>query len=457
MVASGFKGDKGVKGEPIVFADLTPWRKACSSKVRKVTVVVLVTKVMKVWHQLLDFKGDVNQLSDLPNGAAVGDTYFVHTEDEHYAWGGTQWYSVGNAIKGEKGDRGPAGASGGSGSQGQQGAQGEKGEVGPKGEEGVPGQDGLNAYELAQIDGFIGSQQDFIASLKGEKGDDGSGTGGDSFDESLYYDKSDIDTLIDGHRSIEKAFNYFFHGNAPNNTIQSQVVDFKDSDRFNALYDPGCILVRAGNTIRNQPPFQSAQELLVVNTVSFDPSGSRSSAYELIQQVWAAEADERFLGYVRRVQPSQNYFGEWQNLSLNAEDYYTKTETNLLLNQMQGATYSLRVNPEAGLNTEKLTLRQDGTSIDSDVIFQTEGGISIRRDGPDKLVIGSDGLNGINYVGPISPGEDPNTRAPSAEKGDFLIYQSSGIAWNGEEVGTGDWVIYAGPGALDWDHVFVWW
>ena len=244
---TGFKGDKGVKGEPIVFADLTLGEKMLI-KGEKGDRGGTGEKGDEGLAPILDFKGDVNGLNDLPNSATVGDTYYVHSEEEHYAWGGTQWYSVGNAIKGEKGDRGPAGASGGSGSQGQQGAQGEKGEVGPKGEEGVPGQDGLNAYELAQIDGFIGSQQDFIASLKGEKGDDGSGTGGDSFDESLYYDKSDIDTLIDGHRSIEKAFNYFFHGNAPNNTIQSQVVDFKDSDRFNALYDPGCILVRAGNT-----------------------------------------------------------------------------------------------------------------------------------------------------------------------------------------------------------------
>ena len=450
----GFKGDKGVKGEPIVFSDLTLGEKMLI-KGEKGEQGGTGAKGDEGVSQLLTFKGDVSQIADLPNGAAVGDTYYVQAESEHYAWGGTQWYSVGNAIKGQKGERGLDGSIGGSGPPGPGGSQGEKGDVGPKGEPGLNGQDGLNAYELAVIDGFVGSSQDYQASLKGEKGDDGSGTGGDPFDETEYYNKSDIDTLIDGHRSIEKAFNYFFHGNAPNNVINGEIVDFEDSDRFHVLYDPGCILVRAGNTLRNQPPFQSAQELLVVNTVSFDPSGSRSSSYEVIQQVWAAERDERFLGYVRRVQPSQNYFGEWQTLSLNAEDYYTKTETNLLLNQQQGATYELRVNPQAGLNTEKLTLRTVGTSTDSDVIFEGEGGISIRRDGVDKLVIGADGLNGINYVGPITAGEDPNTRAPSAEKGDFLIYQNSGIAWNDEEVGTGDWVIYAGPGALDWDHVFV--
>ena len=452
----GFKGDKGVKGEPIVFDDLTLGQKMLI-KGEKGEQGSTGNKGDEGVSQLLDFKGDVSGIADLPSSASVGDTYYVHSVDAHYAWGGTQWYSVGNAIKGQKGERGISGSIGGSGPPGAGGSQGEKGDVGPKGEDGLPGQDGLNAYELALLDGFIGSSQDYLASLKGEKGDggSGSGTGGDPFDESEYYNKSDIDTLIDGHRSIEKAFNYFFHSNAPNNTIQSQIVDFKDSDRFHALYDPGCILLSAGNTLRNQPPFQSAQELLVFNTVSFDPNGSRSSSYELIQQVWAAEGDERFLGYVRRVQPSQNYFGEWQNLSLNAEDYYTKTETNLLLNQQQGATYSLRVNPEAGLNTEKLTLRQDGTSIDSDVIFEGEGGISIRRDGIGKMVIGADGLNGINYIGPISVGEDPSVRAPAAEKGDFFIYTTSGTAWNGEEVGTGDWVIYAGPGVLDWDHVFV--
>ena len=106
-----------------------------------------------------------------------------------------------------------------------------------KGETGSTGADGLNAYELAVIDGFPGSQQDWLESLKGEPGSGGGGTTGDVFDETEYYNKTDIDTKIAGHQSIEKAFNYFFHGNTPNNIFQSQNVNFNDTDRFKSLYD----------------------------------------------------------------------------------------------------------------------------------------------------------------------------------------------------------------------------
>ena len=449
----GFKGDKGVKGEPLKFDELTSGQQQLI-KGEKGERGGTGEKGDEGLAPILTFKGSVSQLTDLPSGATVGDTYFVDAEDEHFAWGGTHWYSVGNAIKGEKGDRGPEGPKGGAGPASAKGEVGEKGEVGPKGETGTAGQDGLSAYDQAVIDGFVGSSQDFIASLKGEKGDTGGGGGTGSFDPNLYYNKSDIDTLIDGHQSIEKAFNYFFHGNAPNNVIQSQIVDFKDSDRNHVLYDPGCILLRAGNTLKNAPPFQSAQELLVVNTVSFDPNGSRSNAYELIQQVWAAESDERFLGFVRRVQPTQNYFGEWQNLSFNAEDYYTKTETNLLLNQNSAPEYEIRTNPATGLNTEKLSLRKDNQPS-SDVIFQGESGITIRRDGTDKFVIGADGLNGINYIGPIAPGEDPAVRAPSAEKGDFFIYAPLALLGMAKKLAqvTGSFTLDLV--LLDWDHVFV--
>ena len=452
----GFKGDKGVKGEPIVFDDLTAGQQQLI-KGEKGEIGNTGQKGDEGLAPILTFKGSVASMANLPSGAAIGDTYFVDNEDEHFAWGGTHWYSVGNAIKGEKGDRGPEGVKGGEGEKGNKGDEGEKGDTGEKGDIGSTGADGLNAYELAVIDGFSGSQQDWLESLKGEPGSGGGGTTGDVFDETEYYNKSDIDTKIAGHQSIEKAFNYFFHGNTPNNILQSETVNFNDTDRFKSLYDSGCVLLRAGNTLTGDiPPFRTAQEILLVNTVSYDPSGSRSSSYEVIQQAWAAEGDEQFLGYVRRVQPGQNYFGSWQALSFDADNYYTKTETNLLINNSGASkTYSLRVNSNPGLNTEKITLREDGTTVDSDIILEGESGISIRRDGADKLVISADGLNGINYIGPISPGQDPSVRAPSAEKGDFFIYSSAGTAWNGDQIGTGDWVIYAGPGALDWDHVFV--
>lgn len=54
--------------------------------------------------------------------------------------------------------------------RGQQGKQGDKGESGDNGEDGI---DGKSAYDLAVQEGFTGSLLEWLASLKGEKGDTG--------------------------------------------------------------------------------------------------------------------------------------------------------------------------------------------------------------------------------------------------------------------------------------------
>lgn len=59
------------------------------------------------------------------------------------------------------------------GSQGAQGLQGAKGDKGDTGDQGLAGLDGKSAYELAVIGGFVGTEAEWLASLKGEKGDKG--------------------------------------------------------------------------------------------------------------------------------------------------------------------------------------------------------------------------------------------------------------------------------------------
>lgn len=68
--------------------------------------------------------------------------------------------NLGN-IKGEKGDKGDKGDTGEQGEKGIQGIQGEKGE------QGQSGTDGKSAYEIALEHGFIGSEDKWLASLKG--------------------------------------------------------------------------------------------------------------------------------------------------------------------------------------------------------------------------------------------------------------------------------------------------
>ena len=93
------------------------------------------------------------------------------------------------------GTQGVQGEQGKQGLQGPQGEQGPRGEQGPKGDKGDPfryedftpeqltalkgpkgdkGEDGLSAFNIAQLNGFQGTYVEWLKSLKGEKGKDAS-------------------------------------------------------------------------------------------------------------------------------------------------------------------------------------------------------------------------------------------------------------------------------------------
>lgn len=93
---------------------------------------------------------------------------FSGTEDEWLA-----------SLKGEPGEQGPQGVQGEQGIQGPQGPQGVQGEQGIQGPQGEPGAagdtgaDGLSAYEVAVKNGYVGTESEWLTSLKGDKGDTG--------------------------------------------------------------------------------------------------------------------------------------------------------------------------------------------------------------------------------------------------------------------------------------------
>lgn len=75
--------------------------------------------------------------------------------------------------KGDQGIQGIQGIQGEPGPQGDQGIQGPKGDTGntgPQGEQGPQGYTGLSAYQVAQLEGFEGTQSEWIASLEGDVG-----------------------------------------------------------------------------------------------------------------------------------------------------------------------------------------------------------------------------------------------------------------------------------------------
>ena len=101
-----------------------------------------------------ELTGDI---SIIRRGADGRSAYEVAVNN---GFGGTEqeWLA---SLKGEKGEQGEAGA------QGEQGIQGERGEKGERGEQGA---DGKSAYEVAVDSGFIGTEQQWLQSLKGVDG-----------------------------------------------------------------------------------------------------------------------------------------------------------------------------------------------------------------------------------------------------------------------------------------------
>lgn len=75
--------------------------------------------------------------------------------------------------QGPKGDKGDTGATGPQGATGEQGPKGDKGDKGDTGATGATGADGKSAYQCALDEGFVGTEEEWLASLVGPKGDTG--------------------------------------------------------------------------------------------------------------------------------------------------------------------------------------------------------------------------------------------------------------------------------------------
>lgn len=78
-----------------------------------------------------------------------------------------------DGIQGIQGIQGETGPQGEQGLQGIQGIQGEQGIQGPKGDQGDQGYTGLSAYQVAQANGYSGTEQQWLASLEGPMGPQG--------------------------------------------------------------------------------------------------------------------------------------------------------------------------------------------------------------------------------------------------------------------------------------------
>lgn len=101
--------------------------------------------------------------ADGADGVAGEDGVSAYDIARSHGYGGTetQWLA---SLKGDKGDTGDAGADGLNGSNGQDGADGADGQAGAP---------GASAYQVAMGNGYAGTEAEWLASLKGEPGQNG--------------------------------------------------------------------------------------------------------------------------------------------------------------------------------------------------------------------------------------------------------------------------------------------
>ena len=146
---------------------------------------------------ILGYYDNIEALNAAVEAPKAGEMYGIGTAAPYdiYVWDavGGQWVNNGaiqgpkgdpgetgpQGPKGDPGDTGPQGPKGDPGDTGPQGPKGDPGEAGPQGPKGDPGDtgdkgaQGKSAYDLWLEAGNVGTEADFLLSLKGNPGDTG--------------------------------------------------------------------------------------------------------------------------------------------------------------------------------------------------------------------------------------------------------------------------------------------
>lgn len=205
LIVKGEKGDKGDPGD----SAYEVWKKATGGSLEEFLAYIKGQKGEQGAKGETGEKGEQGSQGDQGLKGEQGDTgksaYQIWLDNGHQGTEQEFLESLKNGPKGEdgkdgksayqvwldkgnvgdevaflaslKGDKGDPGKDGEKGADGQKGEQGQKGDAGEKGSDGQPGQDGKSAYQLWLDEGNVGGVDDFLASLKGEKGDPGSAGG----------------------------------------------------------------------------------------------------------------------------------------------------------------------------------------------------------------------------------------------------------------------------------------
>jgi hypothetical protein len=350
--------------------------------------------------ELLHFQGSVNLPGNLPPIGALGDVYYVISEDLFYVYDGFEWIP----LKVEA-------------------AKGEPGEDGNDGQKGEPG-----------VDGNTGAQ-----GFKGDKGDDG-----EDFDPLIlddYLTKGQVEGLIQYFQPPEYAFHPQFYSD-PTSVINTGSVDFQNTDQLDPLWNPGAITIGQSVNIQNSPI--PIDRLLVVNYVVEDAGKLRGLDYTVVQHVISASsANTDQDAYFRYARPARSIFGEWKKAHFDEDNYYDKPEVDDLI-----ADRLALINVEDGPLDNQVDLQQKNITTDqvlSFARFEGSGAITVTSAPGNKIIIDTPSLNPLTFMGLIDLNEDPDVKLGTipAAAGMYFIFTEAGLyTYTGDTVAVGDWLIY---------------
>ena len=135
------------------------------------------------------------------------------------------------------------------GTDGKDGAGGKNGIDGVNGKDGVDGKDGLSAYEIAVQNGFVGTESEWLSSLKGKDGADGTSPEISGFATMEYVDArlSEILVILENLPTASTVTLFSYGEDVPE----------KYGDTVFTIYQNG--IQDLSSYIRNNKPFCSAE------------------------------------------------------------------------------------------------------------------------------------------------------------------------------------------------------
>ena len=277
------------------------------------------------------------------------------------------------------------------GPQGVKGDKGEKGDPGEKGETGEKGADGKSAYQIALDNNFVGSESDWLASLKGQKGDNGQ-NGKDGISGKSAYDIA-VDEGFEGDKAAWLASLKGAKGDkgdtgeqGPQGIQGPQGEKGADGASGKSAYDIAKEKGFSGTTeewlesLKGKTDFYSAGTGININEGVISVKDNYVTDDKLAEKNYLTKVPSEFANKIESVKVNGTALNIAEDKSVNIElSPYAKTadiEKTYLTKDDASKTYQ----PKGNYLTEHQSLADYAKSADVEQTYQKKGNYALKSD-----------------------------------------------------------------------------